>query len=69
LFGRNGERYEGQFKEGVYSGFGKYYFKDGTRFGGNWVNDKRHGSGTQFDANDNVDYKGHWINNARLIFI
>jgi hypothetical protein len=69
LFGRNGERYEGQFKEGVYSGFGKYYFKDGTRFEGNWVNDKRHGSGTQFDANDNVEYKGHWINGARLIFI
>lgn len=41
----NGEHYEGEWAEGVRSGWGRMYYADQSVYEGEWLNDKRHGIG------------------------
>ncbi len=49
--------------------FGTYYYLDGGRYEGEWVDDRIHGKGKSVYANGNV-YDGEWtdgrINGARI---
>lgn len=40
------DSYEGEFKEGVRSGYGKYVYPNGDVYEGGWENNVKHGNGT-----------------------
>ncbi len=42
----NGDRYEGEFANGLMHGWGVYIFKSGDRYEGEFENDLKHGKGT-----------------------
>ncbi len=60
----NGEKYEGQMKNGVRSGKGTYYFNSGERYKGNWENNKRNGFGTNYYPDGEI-FKGNWKDDKR----
>lgn len=51
--------YAGNWKNGLKSGLGVYYYKNGNRYEGEWLNDMRQGRGTLFFKNKDV-YVGDW---------
>jgi hypothetical protein len=55
----NGERYEGNWLDGLRNGLGTNYFSDGEIFSGNWKNDKRNGYGEQTET-DGTKKGGFW---------
>ena len=58
--------YVGNFYAGEKNGFGVYHYPDGSRYEGNWSNDKMHGNGRFFYSNEDSDKRnfvnGHWEN-------
>lgn len=54
--------YEGQFKNDVYHGYGRYIFANGNYYVGNWVDGKRSGWGKLVDKSGKV-YEGMWQSN------
>jgi hypothetical protein len=60
----NGERYEGEFKDGLFQGWGVYVFQNGDRYEGEFQADKMSGAGTMTYDNGNV-YKGQFLNGVR----
>ena len=40
---RTGERYEGDWKDGIRHGKGRRYYSDGSIYDGGWDRDKKHG--------------------------
>jgi hypothetical protein len=48
---QNGSRYEGEFKDGKYSGRGTFYFANGSVYEGEYENGRYHGQGTFTYAN------------------
>ena len=57
----NGNKYEGNFKDGKFSGAGIYYFKEGSRYEGNFIEGNFSGEGTLFLDNGDK-YKGQFKN-------
>jgi len=55
----SGEKYSGEFEEGMYNGTGKYYFPDGRRYEGQFRNNKFSGEGVYYFTNG-VKYKGEF---------
>ena len=51
----NGDRFEGQYKNGKKSGKGIYYFKTGEKFEGEWLKDERNGEGTFIKKNGKTE--------------
>ena len=41
---------------------GIYYFRDGTKFVGQYYKDMRHGDGKLIDTSGKTYYKGKWTN-------
>jgi len=41
----NGDRYDGDWKNGKKEGKGIYYYNNGNRYEGDWKNDLREGKG------------------------
>jgi hypothetical protein len=60
----NGDRYEGEVRDGVFEGWGVYYFADGARYEGEFRNDFMNGAGTMFYRNGDV-YIGEFLNEMR----
>ncbi len=54
-----GDVYEGEFKDGLYSGQGTYTFVKGTKYVGEYKDGKRNGQGTATFA-DGGKYVGEW---------
>lgn len=51
--------YEGQFKNDIYHGYGRYIYSNGNFYLGNWVDGKRSGWGKLVDKSGKV-YEGMW---------
>ena len=60
----NGDRYEGEFKNGLMHGWGTYYFKNGSLYEGEFKNDLKEGSGT-LTTTDGKRYVGEFKNSMR----
>lgn len=56
---KNGNKYIGQFEDGVASGYGIKYYNNGDRYEGYWKGWQHHGQGTMFYADGKV-VEGEW---------
>ena len=52
--------YEGQFKEDVYNGFGRFIYSNGNYYIGNWLDGKRSGYGKLVENKTGRVYEGQW---------
>ncbi len=63
---KNGDGYEGNWKNGQMYGEGTYFYqKSGERYIGTWKNGYRSGEGQLFNAKGNLLYDGNWSNDMR----
>ena len=56
-----GDKYEGQFENGMFNGQGTLIWPDGGKYVGEWLDDKQHGQGTYIYP-DGSKYVGEWLN-------
>jgi hypothetical protein len=61
---KNGDIYEGSFKNGMRHGAGTYQFVDGDCYEGAWHNGRKHGHGT-YTWKDGSKYVGSWSGNRQ----
>ena len=52
--------YEGQFKDDVYNGFGRFIYSNGNYYIGNWLDGKRSGYGKLVENKTGRVYEGQW---------
>ena len=57
----DGQRYIGEFVDGLRSGSGKCFFNDGSSYEGSWKDDKRQGEGV-LTTQAGVKKGGQWEN-------
>jgi len=55
----NGDKYRGEFKNGLFHGWGRYAYRNGDVYDGEFANDLKQGRGTMTYANGNR-YKGEF---------
>jgi len=60
----NGDRYEGGFQDGLFSGWGVYYYHNGDRYEGTFRDDMKNGRGT-FTYNNGDRYIGEFRTDMR----
>ena len=60
----NGDKYEGDWRNGNKEGKGIYYFNNGNRYEGDYRNDNKEGKGV-FYYNSGDRYEGDWRNGKR----
>ena len=53
-------RYEGDFRNGIWDGYGVVDWDDGCHYEGDWKNDQRHGYGIMVLSNG-ARYEGEWL--------
>ena len=58
----NGDKYEGDFVNGIREGDGIYYWKEGEKYIGKYKNNERNGYGEFYDISGRVIQKGMYIN-------
>jgi len=51
--------YDGEWVDGVKSGYGIYIYNSADKFEGEWHNDMKHGFGKLYLTNGDT-YVGHW---------
>ena len=56
------EEYEGEFKNGLKEGYGKYIYKDGSFYIGEWKNGLKNGKGIIYNKNHTIKYEGNFLN-------
>ena len=49
---------------GQKSGEGEFYYPDGSRYVGAWLENRKHGEGVYYYVNDDK-YEGEWIRNMK----
>jgi hypothetical protein len=59
-----GDKYEGEFLNGKYHGYGRYIFKNGEIYEGYFANGKKHGKGKEIFTDGSV-YEGELFENNR----
>ncbi len=57
-------KYEGEFSNGMESGFGTYFYENGDKFSGCIKNGKVEGYGTYHFVSNNESISGIWRNNV-----
>jgi hypothetical protein len=45
-------------------GIGTMIYADGNKYEGEWLNDKRHGTGNLYDADGRLIESGKWMNDV-----
>lgn len=60
----NGDRYEGEFKDGLMNGWGVYEYRNGDRFEGEFRSDMKHGKGT-YSYKNSDKYIGDFRNDMK----
>lgn len=60
----NGDRYEGEFRNGLFNGRGVYTCRNGDRYEGEFLDDLKHGKGTYTSAGGDK-YVGEFANDHR----
>lgn len=60
----NGDRYEGEFRNGLFNGWGVYTCQNGDRYEGEFADDLKHGKGT-FTAAGGEKYVGEFAKDRR----
>ena len=60
----NGDRYEGEFRNGLFNGWGVYTYRNGDRYEGEFADDLKHGKGT-YTAADGEKYVGEFVKDRR----
>jgi|TARA_B110000305_G_C18920203_1_gene394777 hypothetical protein len=58
---KNGDMYQGEFKNGKANGKGVYLSKVGTLYKGEWKDDLYHGSGVERREKNTVVYTGQFV--------
>lgn len=58
----NGNKYVGQKKGDLKHGKGKYTFRDGSYYEGDWNENKISGVGGLYFVDGNIEYNGEWRN-------
>ena len=63
----NNLKYEGNFVNGKYEGFGKEYSEQGVKiYEGDYKTNQRHGQGTSYYENSGIqEYIGTWVNDEK----
>jgi hypothetical protein len=61
-FNKEGNKYEGYFANGLFHGSGRYTFKNGSYFVGNYKNDMRDGPGKVYNSAGIILIDGVWSN-------
>jgi hypothetical protein len=56
------EEYEGEFKNGLREGYGKYIYEDGSFYIGEWKNGLKNGKGIIYYKNYTIKYEGNFLN-------
>lgn len=60
---RNGDRYEGAMVRGMKHGYGTYVWSSGEEYVGNWVEDRKEGTGLW--KTEGKEYAGHFKNGVQ----
>ena len=61
VYAGRGEKYVGEWRNGVINGQGAYYYRSGNRYQGEWRNGRKHGQGTYIYASGDK-YVGDFAN-------
>jgi len=56
---KNGDSYDGEWKNGKKNGYGVYVSEDGQIYEGYWVDNRKEGQGKEVDPDGNI-YEGEW---------
>ncbi len=62
VYAGRGEKYTGEWRNGVINGQGTYYYRSGNRYIGEWRNGKKQGQGTYLYADRGEKYVGDFAN-------
>ena len=57
----SGDKYEGDFSNGVMAGHGIRYFANGDRYEGSFANNTMEGEGRYYAADGSIVYDGPWV--------
>ena len=57
-----GDTYVGNYTADKMDGYGTYTWACGDKYVGEWKNDKKHGQGTDTNANGTIKHSGEWVN-------
>lgn len=65
FYDKNGDiggKFTGTLKDGKSEGYGTMYYKNGAKsYEGYWVNDMRHGKGTEYHMDGSIKFTGNYI--------
>jgi hypothetical protein len=61
---KNGDVYEGDWKDDRKHGYGKMKYSNGNFYEGDWKNDRKHGFG-MMNYSDGNTYEGDWVEDMR----
>jgi len=62
----DGEKFEGDWKNGKQDGKGTYFYSNGSKYIGGWKNGKKEGEGVFIKLNGN-EYEGIWEQGKRVV--
>ncbi|MCB1820616.1 MAG: PEGA domain-containing protein, partial [Candidatus Competibacteraceae bacterium] len=62
VYAGRGEKYEGEWRNGVINGQGTYYYRSGNRYDGQWRNGRKNGQGVYLYAGRGDRYEGQFAN-------
>lgn len=52
--------YEGGKSQGLRNGYGTFYYNEGGKYCGDWLDNQMHGKGTLYYADGRIAYQGEW---------